>query len=154
MWLAKLHQDSRTSERHRLETDATLRGSGDEPVDILIADVSSTGCLFVCLEPLEVGAIISVGFAGLGKLQARVVRAEDSRYGAEFKEPLDEDALAQALAAPRDCIVPLPTSQSDEAVMAEDVAATDRWPAGLRLLTLSAMAVGGWGVALALRWLV
>ena len=42
--IAKLYDNGRSAERHMLDADATVRGPDQVPVDVLVADLSLTGC--------------------------------------------------------------------------------------------------------------
>lgn len=106
--LAQLYDNGRTAERHPLGADATLRGEDQVPVDILVADLSATGCLFVCTEDLAPDADITIGIAGVGRRQGRVVRAQGQRYGCEFAVQLTEAEIVAARSDPASTIVDFP----------------------------------------------
>ena len=59
--LATLYDSRRSDERQAADVGATIRVDGS-PVDALIVNLSASGCLFVCSEPLEVGDTMSIGY--------------------------------------------------------------------------------------------
>jgi hypothetical protein len=96
--IGQLYGHGRSAERHDLAADATLRGADRIPVDILVVDLSQTGCLFVTAEPLPIEAIVTIGVAGVGLHEARIVRNQDVRFGCTFLIPLTNVELAAGLA--------------------------------------------------------
>ena len=104
--LATLHEHRRAAERQASEAGATLRVDGD-PYDVLIANISVSGCLFVCAQELEVGDTVTIGIAGVGRRDARIVRALDSRFGAEFNVPLLPSEVELAASIPAETVVSL-----------------------------------------------
>ena len=143
LWLASLHDDSRSATRHPLDAAGTLRAS-EQPVDILIANVSATGCLFLCSEQLEVEAAVSIGIAGLGRLQARIVRAEGTRYGAEFTTTVADSALSAALAKTSGAVVPFPLWAPTTVVFDEDVPDVEKLPRAARVAFASTIVIVSW----------
>ena len=143
-WLASLHDDSRSAERHSTGADATLRIAEQYPVDVLIANLSTTGCLFLCQSPIEVEAVVSIGIAGLGRLPARIVRAEGTRYGAEFIVPLTAATISTALAGPSDSVIPFPLWAPTMIVSTDDAPASDKLPMATRVAIVSGLALVSW----------
>lgn len=96
--IVQLYDSGRSAERHDLGADATVRGPDRVPIDVLVADLSRTGCLFVSTEPLGSDATITIGIAGVGLREARIVRNQDVRFGCTFLIPLTDAELAAGLA--------------------------------------------------------
>lgn len=92
---AKLYNDDRIADRQTVNLDATMRGDDQCPVDILIEDLSTSG-FGMTGGAVAVDAIVSVGIAGIGRRQARVVRREGTRAGCEFLQPISAADLAAA----------------------------------------------------------
>jgi hypothetical protein len=63
-----------------------------------VVDLSQTGCLFMTTEPLRIEAIVTIGIAGVGLREARIVRNQDIRFGCTFLMPLTNAELAAGLA--------------------------------------------------------
>lgn len=151
--LAQLYGSGRTAERHVIETDATLRHDDQVPVDVLVANLSTTGCLFVCAEPLLLDREITLGIAGLGRRPARIVRAEEQRYGCEFLIPLTEADVITASTTPSGTIVHFPNWPVSTET-AEDWPHVDKLAGPIRLAILIGATAAFWllGVAL-IAWL-
>ena len=150
--LAHLY-DGRAAERHALDADATLRGEDQLPIDILIADLSATGCLFVCAEELAPDAEITIGIAGIGRRQARIVRALGQRYGCEFAVALTEAEAATARTASGGTIVDFPV-WSHPSTEAEDLPSVAELSGRVRLAVLAGTTGAAWAtVLLAVRLL-
>jgi PilZ domain len=97
---ARLYQDGRWTERHRVELEATLRDSDWAPVDVSIDDLSNGGFRVSAGIGLVVGESIALGIAGVGTRPARVVWGANGAYGCEFAVPLTDAELRTAFAAP------------------------------------------------------
>lgn len=147
--LAQLYSSGRTAERHVIEADATLRSHDQAPVDVLVADLSTTGCLLVCAEPLALDCEITLGITGLGRRKARVVRALDHRYGCEFLAALTDTEVAAALTTPNGTIVHFPIWPLDTA-SDEDLPCVDKLPGPIRLAVIIGATMAGWSTMIAL----
>ena len=151
--LATLHDHERAAERQVLDADATLRVDG-RPLDALIANISASGCLFVCAQPLAVGDTLTIGIAGIGRRPARIVRALDTRYGAEFEVPLTASDLSAALSAQREIVVPFPIGivspegENDAPPSASPLAVPSR------IAIIAGLTVASWAALIALTRLV
>lgn len=113
---ARLYQDLRGSARHQVALDATLRDPQRRPFDVVVEELSATGVRVPAVLELAPGALITLGIAGIGMCDARVLRREAHGYGCEFLYPLSDAELAEAVAAsPADPVVladfaPLPAA--------------------------------------------
>lgn len=142
--LATLHDHRRAAERQALEAGATLRVDGN-PHDALIANISASGCLFVCERKLEVGDTVSVGIAGLGRRDARIVRTLDSRYGVEFVTPLLPSEIETAAAIPDETVIPLfPWPVIDRSFNVAETIASPLATPQTRLMIVVALVVSTW----------
>lgn len=97
--IAQLYTDGRGAERVSAGRGATLRDSGQRPIDIVIEDLSATGFGISTAEDIPVGSILNLRLAGISKRDVRVVRRFGLNYGCEFAPPLDERELDLALSA-------------------------------------------------------
>jgi hypothetical protein len=139
--LAKLYEEGRAAERHDVATDTTLR-LDSRPVDILIANLSATGCLFVCPEPIELGADVTIGIPGTGRRRARIVRNEREKYGCVFEVPLDKDELAEAFDGGHNTLLMFSSPEAEVADAA--IGAHDKLSPRGRLILLATLAIGIW----------
>ncbi len=147
---AKLYDGGRATERHAIDADATLRTEDQVPVDVLVANLSMTGCLFVCAAPLDLGSDVTIGISGLGRRQVRIVRAMDQRYGCEFLEPLSEADIAAVVDAPGSTIVPYPAWPLVTVADGQEPPSAARLPGVVRLAILGGGTLGVWWAAIAL----
>jgi hypothetical protein len=150
---APLHDHERAAERQVLDADATLRVGG-RPVDALIANISTSGCLFVCADPLAVGDTLTIGIAGIGRRPARVVRALDTRYGAEFEVPLSPEDMEAAASAQREIVVPFPMTIVSPAADDDEVASAPALAVSTRMAIVAGLAVATWAVLIPVLHLV
>jgi hypothetical protein len=152
--LAKLYDSGRGAERHALDADATLRAEDQVPVDVLVADLSTTGCLFVCAAPLAPGSEVTIGIAGVGRREATVVRALEQRYGCEFAVPLTPAEFAAAQNAPGGTIVNFPAWSPGASASDVDAPTAARLPGAVRLTVLAGVTAITWSAIIGvLAWL-
>lgn len=88
--------DARGAIRFTVDSETTLRGMDGKPFDVTVENFSRTGFLFVGDVDLPVGTLVSVGLAGAGAREAKVVRRDGPRHGCEFLMPLPMRELAHA----------------------------------------------------------
>jgi hypothetical protein len=150
--VVQLYGDGRTAERHDLGADATVRGPDRVPVDVLVADLSQTGCLFVTTEPLALDAVITIGIAGVGLREARIVRNQDVRFGCTFLTPLTDAELAAGLAESETvALFPL----QHPGVPAEPaLPVVAKLPRPLRLAAFSGLVAASWALVVVLARLI
>ena len=96
---AKLINDDRSAARFAVELDATVRNASARPFDVVIEDLSATGFRMIGGPILDIGAPVSIGFAGIGVQPARLTRLHGDSYACEFVTPLDPAELSTALSA-------------------------------------------------------
>ena len=144
--IGQLYSGGRAAERHDLGADATVRGPDRVPIDVLVADLSRTGCLFVSTEPLTVDAVITIGIAGVGLREARIVRNQDVRFGCTFLVPLTQaeltDGLTQSQTVAMVPIDPLAPGEDDA------LPPTFKLPRLARLLVFAGLGIASWVVVL------
>lgn len=146
--LATLQDYRRSEERRSTDADVTLRIDG-RPLDALIANISVSGCLFVCAAPLEVGDAATIGIAGIGRRSARIVRAAGTRFGATFDTPLTPSEIEAAVAMPNETVVSLSLPITGLLINADEPSAT-RLPAAARLVITITLTAATWAVLAAL----
>ena len=91
--------DSQRAYRFQIDREGTLRDTASQPHDVVIEDLSSSGCRFRTNVALQVGSLISLGIPGLGMQMAEVVRRDEDRYGCFFVAPLDPAKVPAVLTA-------------------------------------------------------
>jgi hypothetical protein len=118
--------------RQELDRWATLRDSTMQPHDILVEDLSTTGCKIILNLDLEVGTLVRVGISGAGARPAKIVRGSMPMFGVAFEEPISEAEVRRAAAA--DTVVaaefvPPPAEEKKERPARPARRATDKPPA-------------------------
>ena len=148
--LATLYDPRRSDERQAADVSATIRVDGT-PADALIVNLSASGCLFVCSEPLEVGDTMSIGIAGVGRRPVRIVRALGSRFGAEFEEPLTLVELRAAVSSTDDSVITFPLISPVSSHVAETVYQNEKYSYRVRLGIIIFLVVTSWIMLLIAR---
>ena len=141
--LATLHDPRRSDERQPTNVGATVRVDGN-PIDALIVNLSASGCLFMCSEPLEVGDILSIGIAGIGRRQARIVRSLDTRFGAEFDQTLTSSEIQTAVAASDESVISFPFFIANPLAHEQEIPINDKYSYRARLFIISLAAITSW----------
>lgn len=88
--------DARGAIRFTVDHGTTLRGMDGKPFDVTVENFSRTGFLFTGDVDLPVGTLVSVGLAGAGAREAKVVRRDGPHHGCEFLMPLPKRELVHA----------------------------------------------------------
>lgn len=85
---------------YRLEMDrpGTLRDAQEVPQDIVVDNLSTTGCLLRTDADLRIGSLVTIGIAGIGVHPARISRVEGTSYGCAFIMPIRDADVQMALA--------------------------------------------------------
>ncbi|WP_345862723.1 PilZ domain-containing protein [Sphingomonas qilianensis] len=143
-----LDGDNRQAERRAVQAGATLRDDNEAPIDAELIDLSTSGCQVALQGELVVPSMVTIGVAGIGRIDACVVRRDGDRYGCAFIEPLTAAAVAAARAV--ETVVPLsasalPTPAPAEQALPEQVRLSIR----SRVLLIVGSAVTAWGAVIA-----
>jgi uncharacterized RDD family membrane protein YckC len=93
------HLEVGRSDRIPVDRPGTLRDRARTPVDVVVDNLSTTGCLFVHDSALPLGALISLGIAGLGIRHARISRVDPPHYACAFLVPVAQEDIVAALSA-------------------------------------------------------
>lgn len=88
--------DDRGAARFTVDHDSTVRGMNGLPVDVVVDNFSRTGLMFTGDADLPLGTLVSIGLAGSGVREAKVVRRDGAEHGCEFLVPLPQWAMAAA----------------------------------------------------------
>jgi hypothetical protein len=92
---ARVYRTRRAGERYDTEAPSTLRGAAQVPLDVLVDQISLSGCHIVTGEEVGVGELISLGIAGLGRVEALVVRRSRTGYGCAFISTIPPSLLVR-----------------------------------------------------------
>lgn len=141
---AALYRIERTEDRVPVARPSTLRGPNGDPGDVLIEDLSTTGCRLATATDHAIGDEVMIGLAGVGIRQAQVVWAEEGHIGCAFDEPLSlndiqKTRFAETVAEGR--FGNLPTAAEEDA---EDGAQGSDFSPRMRLAIIGSLAVASW----------
>ena len=88
--------EERSATRFRLLLQASAETPDAGVTDIVIHDLSATGFLIECLEPLGTGTELTLELPGVQPVTGDVVWSSGNFYGGEFRSVLGMSALAEA----------------------------------------------------------
>lgn len=146
--MARLYRDMRVSVRHEVALDATLRDPERRPFDVVIEELSVTGVRIPDVVELTPGAVVTLGIAGIGMCDIRVVRRDERGYACAFLFPLGAEELDDAVAATPQAPIPLATHAVPPLPAPPAEAAylnALRLPVATRLALLLAFPAATWG---------
>jgi hypothetical protein len=85
----------------RIDVDraATLRDASGEPLDVIVDNLSISGCLITTDLALVEGDPISIGIPGVGARDAWISRVDAPRYGCAFARPISDAEVSAARSA-------------------------------------------------------
>ena len=86
--------DPRGAPRIPIGRDGTIRDAANQPVEIVVQDVSANGCLLHSPLALPENQVLGIGLPGLGRREGRIVWRDGERHGIEFLWPLSATELA------------------------------------------------------------
>lgn len=134
--------------RITLDRAATLRDVSQEPFDVTVDNISSTGCLVSTEAELADDMLVTIGIAGLGTRSARVARQEGSGYGLAFLEPATEFEVLAARTAEtlvHGAFAPLPSAApSPDVILASAPLRDDRLSRRTRFLFITGTSMALW----------
>jgi PilZ domain len=84
------------SRRVAIGRSGTLRERDKFATDVVIEDVSETGCMFRSDMALTVGTLLSIGIPGTGMHAARISRVDGDAVGCSFLLPINAEDIASA----------------------------------------------------------
>lgn len=154
---AKLYLDARSSERFDVGVDATLRGVDMLPIDVLVVNLSSTGCAIETPARLEKGAAVRLGLGQAGICEAKIVRRQGKIYGCEFVSPMSQADVAKALSADTVVMTDFGTRRLAGGSVGVDLPEpyVDKLPLTVRIAIMVLASVTIWVmIVLTLGWLV
>ena len=150
--LAKLINDTRNAERFPVGLNATVRNVAARPYDVVIEDLSATGFRMVGGPYMDIGAPVSIGFAGIGVQPARVTRLNDDSYGCEFTKPLSVANLSAALTAAPSAPIAFPASPTQPWLADAPEPHVEPYSGRTKLALAVAVPAALWGAIAAIYW--
>ena len=78
----------RSDERRAVQGAAQLNHSGWYKVEVTIRDVSTSGFMAECAEPVRIGSQVSLEVPGIGTVEAQVRWQLGGRMGGMFLDPI------------------------------------------------------------------
>jgi len=78
----------RGDQRQPVDGAAQLSHSGWYKVEVTIRDVSTTGFMAECAEPVRIGSRVSLEVPGIGEVEAQVRWQLGGRMGGMFLDPI------------------------------------------------------------------
>jgi hypothetical protein len=97
--------ESRQGSRILVGSRSTLRADG-LAVDVIVSDLSETGCAIKGALALAIGTRVSIGLVGFGIYEAKVVRRNGDITGCAFLQPIDTRIVIDAFASATVIIAP------------------------------------------------
>lgn len=82
------HFKVRRAERNQVSTRTSLRHQNWYNVEVTICDVSTSGFMAECVEPVQIGSYVSLDIPGLGPVRAQVRWQLAGRMGGLFLDPI------------------------------------------------------------------
>jgi hypothetical protein len=78
----------RRSARTPVSASAQMRQQNWYEVEVTVCDVSSTGFMAVCPQPVQIGGYVSLDVPGIGPVNAQVRWQLGTRMGGLFLDPI------------------------------------------------------------------
>ena len=78
----------RGAQRRRVDGAAQLSHAGWYKVEVTIRDVSTSGFMAECVEPVRIGSRVSLEVPGIGEVEAQVRWQLAGRMGGMFLDPI------------------------------------------------------------------
>lgn len=154
-----LHRFYRSFKRHAMNRVSTLRGDDGTPIDVMLEDVSASGCRISGSPALVPHEAVMIGLAGLGARPARIVWSQDGRAGCRFDIALSaaEFERTQEGGTVITGAFPLTVAPTRPAALAltQEAGAEPRLQSRTRLAIICLAALTSWGmmaVALMIGW--
>lgn len=94
MFKALLREDR--ADREAIGRVASLRERPDEALDVIVDNLSATGCLIRSDVPLRVRSAVTIGMSGVGIVPALVAWRDGNAYGCTFVRPITVAEIEQA----------------------------------------------------------
>ena len=82
------------SDRVAFARATTLRDEAQVPTDVVLDNLSTSGCLITVDLVLAMETVVSVAIPGVGACFARIVRCDRPNYGCEFLRPITSAEIA------------------------------------------------------------
>ncbi|TPG16464.1 hypothetical protein EAH87_14670 [Sphingomonas koreensis] len=129
----------RSAERQPKQQASTLRSRDQQPIDVLVADISTTGFGVLSGMAFEVGDEVTLGLPGYGSFEARVVRRYGDLYGCQFAQPITaamaDDVFAKQVVA---------QLRPDGITLPSRILSDRKWPLAARGWVLLGFTTAAW----------
>ncbi|MFC3441723.1 PilZ domain-containing protein [Sphingobium rhizovicinum] len=96
---AKIYPLERTVDRFVVNRPSTMRDQEGAPIDVVIEDISETGCRIRSDAIPAIDDEIRIGIAGIGIRNARVIWSDDRSFGCTFDDALSAHNVAMTMEA-------------------------------------------------------
>jgi hypothetical protein len=145
--------DVSRADRVAVDRMGTLRDRTNVPVDVVVDNLSKTGCLFALDRELLLGELVSLGLPGIGVHQARISRVDHPNYACAFLAPVSDQNVLAALSAETIVASAFPQIPATAApITAQSIAAAPAprgLPLGARVAIIAGTSVALWGTIIA-----
>lgn len=74
--------------RHAVDSTVALNGQNQYRIEVTVRDVSTTGFMAECPEPVRIGAYVTLDVPGIGVVHAQVRWQIGVRMGGMFLDPI------------------------------------------------------------------
>lgn len=140
----------RTAARAALHRASTLRGRDGAPRDIVLHDLSATGCRVSGLPGAARYDAVMIGLTGLGGRPARVIWIDGDQAGCHFDEPLTEKEVALARQGGKVIEARFPQQAASSPESTTDAAVAIRSGVGAWIIVIAILTLAGLAGLLAL----
>ena len=144
--------ERRISERRPVDRSSTVRDRNRSAIDVIVSDISETGCAIETPTELPIGSEVTIGLAGVGTCTATITRRSGNLHGCEFARPIDPTMVQ--LAFTQDTVVAGPFSSATIAdpslVLHEPM--VEKWPPAARIALIGGSSLLLWGAIVALAF--
>jgi hypothetical protein len=136
--------ERRQSARLPVEGESTLR-TERAPLDVIVSDLSESGCAIEAPVELPVGAEISIGLVGFGAFEARVVRRSGKSHGCEFLRPIAPHIVRNAFTSSN--VVAGPVAHGAPQIDTDfPEPVVEKWHPAVRLAVLAGATIALWSI--------
>jgi hypothetical protein len=90
--------ERRTTERHPVHIRSVMVDATMQDEKITIINISTQGLLASATGKFQIGALVNVDIADLGRINATIRWAGNGLLGCEYRDPIDEAAFFQFIA--------------------------------------------------------
>ena len=78
----------RRTRRHTVDSTVSLNGQNQYRIEVKLRDLSTSGFMAECLEPVRIGSYVTLDVPGIGVVHAQVRWQIGARVGGMFLDPI------------------------------------------------------------------